>query len=169
MKRLIYLIKWLPFALVVLMVLHCLLLMCGIYSNFLAHNGVSPLLYVVMLVLSYKLDFCCFHRLALHYDLAVWCFCWLRDYGILDDFLTPLRVVILSVGIVIISVTLTSKYYGKRCGGQHNSSHILASQCVFRQTMERIGCYQGFPSRSYWNDWNAPSSNQQPAIDRAWR
>lgn len=85
--------------------------------QFLAHNGVSPLLYVVMLVLSYKLDFCCFHRLALHYDLAVWCFCWLRDYGILDDFLTPLRVVILSIGIVIISVTLTSKYYGKRCGG----------------------------------------------------
>ena len=65
MKRLIFLIKWLPFALVVLMVLHCLLLLCGIYSNFLAHNGVSPLLYVVMLVLSYKLDFCCFHRLAL--------------------------------------------------------------------------------------------------------
>ena len=107
MKRLIYLIKWLPFALVVLMVLHCLLLLCGIHSNFLAHNGVSPLLYVVMLVLSYKLDFCCFHRLALHYDLAVWCFCWLRDYGILDGFLTPLRVVILSVGIVIISITLT--------------------------------------------------------------
>ena len=48
MKRLIYLIKWLPFALVVLMVLHCLLLLCGIHSNFLAHNGVSPLLYVVM-------------------------------------------------------------------------------------------------------------------------
>ena len=61
MKRLVYLIKWLPFALVVLMVLHCLLLLCGIHSNFLAHNGVSPLLYVVMLVLSYKLDFCCFH------------------------------------------------------------------------------------------------------------
>lgn len=40
MKRLIHLIKWLPFALVVLMVLHCLLLLCGIYSNFLAHNGV---------------------------------------------------------------------------------------------------------------------------------
>ena len=116
MKRLIYLIKWLPFALVVLMVLHCLLLMCGIHSNFLAHNGVSPLLYVVMLVLSYKLDFCCFHRLALHYDLAVWCFCWLRDYGILDNILTPLRVVIFSIGIVIISVTLTSKHYGKRCG-----------------------------------------------------
>lgn len=53
MKRLIHLIKWLPFALVVLMVLHCLLLLCGIHSNFLAHNGVSPLLYVVMLVLSY--------------------------------------------------------------------------------------------------------------------
>ena len=48
MKRLIYLIKWLPFALVVLMVLHCLLLLCGIHSNFLAHNGVSPLLYVVI-------------------------------------------------------------------------------------------------------------------------
>ena len=75
MKRLIFLIKWLPFALVVLMVLHCLLLLCGIYSNFLAHNGVSPLLYIVMLVLSYKLDFCCFHRLALHYDLAARCFC----------------------------------------------------------------------------------------------
>lgn len=115
MKKLIFLIKWLPHTLMLLMVLHCVLLLCGIESNFLAHVGVSPLLYVVMLVLSYKLDFCIFHRLALHYDLVVWCFCWLKDYGILNGILTPLRVCALSVGIVIMTINLTSVYYEKRC------------------------------------------------------
>lgn len=115
MKRLIFLIKWLPHFLMLLMVLHCVLLLCGIDSNFLSHVGVSPLLYVVMLVLSYKLDFCIFHRLALHYDLIVWCCCWLKDYGILDSFITPLRVFALSVGIIILSINITSLYYEKWC------------------------------------------------------
>lgn len=115
-KRLIWLIKWTPHTLLALMVLHCTLLLCGVDSELLAHIGVSPLLYVVMLVLSYKLEFCGFHRLALHYDLAVWCLCWLREYGVLDDCLTPLRVIMLCVGVAIITITATVMRYEKRCG-----------------------------------------------------
>ena len=115
-KRLIWLIKWTPHTLLALMVLHCVLLLSGVNSTLLAHIGVSPLLYIVMLVLSYKMDFCEFHRLALHYDLAVWCFCWLRSTGWINDILTPMRIVMLCVGVVIITITATVMRYEKRCG-----------------------------------------------------
>lgn len=111
MKRLILIIKWLPFALMVLMVLHCGLLMLGIESNFLSHASVSPLLYITMMLLSYKMKFCFCHRMALTCDFVVWCFCLLRDYGLLDGMLLPMRMATFTIGIILITITL----YEKRC------------------------------------------------------
>lgn len=115
MKRLVWMIKWLPFTLMALMVLHCGFLLLGIDSNFLSHASVSPLLYIVMMVLSYKMQFCIFHRLALTYDFIVWCWCWLRDYGIIDCFLFEARLITFSIGLILITFILTAKRYEKRC------------------------------------------------------
>ena len=117
MKRLVLMIKWLPFTLMAMMVLHCGLLLLGVDSAFLSRASVSPLLYIVMMVLSYKMQFCFYHRLALTYDFLVWVWCWLKEYGILDSFLHEVRFATFAIGLVIITVILTAKRYEKRCGG----------------------------------------------------
>ena len=72
MKLILFLLKYTPFVLAALMVLHTALLLRGIDTSILNHACLSPLPYTLYMALSVKMKFCRWHRAALTYSLIVY-------------------------------------------------------------------------------------------------
>lgn len=114
MRLIIALLKYTPFVLILLMVLHCAMLLVGIDDTLLSHSNLSVLPFVLYMALSYKLGFCRWHRYALIYNFAVYILIVLRESGVIVDSLQIVRLCVMVVGVILLSMYLIVRRY-ERC------------------------------------------------------
>ena len=119
MKLILFWLKYTPFVLAALMVLHTALLLRGIDPSILNHACLSPLPYALYMALSVKMKFCRWHRAALTYSLIVYICIVAQGYNVFDYIgidLALARLVVMCAGVALLSGFLTSRIYERKRG-----------------------------------------------------
>lgn len=112
-------LRYTPFLLTLLMIIHTALLLRGIDMSVLNHACLSPLPYALYMALSIKMKFCVFHRLALTYTLIIYLCIMAQDYNAFDAVginVQSARIVMLIAGVILLSVFFTIKIYERKRG-----------------------------------------------------
>ena len=127
MRFILFLLRYTPFVLTLLMIVHTALLLRGIDCSVLNHACLSPLPYALYMALSVKMKFCVFHRLALTYTFVLYICITLQSYNAFDAVginLQSARLVMLIVGVILLTAFFTIKFYewkrGIKCGACRN-------------------------------------------------
>ena len=112
-------LRYTPFVLTLLMIIHTALLLRGIDTSVLNHACLTPLPYALYMALSIKMKFCVFHRLALTYTLIIYLCIMAQDYNAFDAVginVQSARIVMLIAGVILLSVFFTIKIYERKRG-----------------------------------------------------
>lgn len=119
MRFILFLLRYTPFVLTLLMIIHTALLLRGIDCSVLNHACLSPLPYALYMALSVKMKFCVFHRLALTYTLIIYLCIMAQDYNAFDAVgmnVQSARIVMLIAGVILLSVFFTINIYERKRG-----------------------------------------------------
>ena len=119
MRFILFLLRYTPFVLTLLMIIHTALLLRGIDTSVLNHACLTPLPYALYMALSIKMKFCVFHRLALTYTLIIYLCIMAQDYNAFDAVginVQSARIVMLIAGVILLSVFFTIKIYERKRG-----------------------------------------------------
>lgn len=101
-----------PVLVAVVMVVHCVLLMCGMKLLLVSFAFGHGLYYFVLaLMLSYCYDYSALHRLFCIYDYVVSGCIWWQDKVGFGTILPAVRVLVIAVGVAAIAVTY--RRYGR--------------------------------------------------------
>lgn len=112
-------LRYTPFVLTLLMVVHTALLLRGIDCSVLNHACLSPLPYALYMALSVKMKFCVFHRLALTYTFILYLCITLQSYNAFDAMdieVQSARLVMLILGVMLLSIFFTIRFYERKRG-----------------------------------------------------
>ena len=117
MKLILILLKYTPFVLTAMMIIHCALLLSGVDAGVLSHAALSPLTYTLYMALSIKMRFCVYHRIALSYVFAMYLCIVVQGYGVFSvigiEVMTA-RLVMLIVGVSVLASYITKKVYDRK-------------------------------------------------------
>ena len=119
MRFILFLLRYTPFVLTLLMIIHTALLLRGIDTSVLNHACLSPLPYALYMALSIKMKFCVFHRLALTYTFIIYLCIMAQGYNAFDAVginVQSARLVMLILGVILLSVFFTIKIYERKRG-----------------------------------------------------
>lgn len=119
MRFILFLLRYTPFVLTLLMIIHTALLLRGIDTSVLNHACLSPLPYALYMALSVKMKFCVFHRLALTYTFIIYLCIMAQGYNAFEAVginVQSARLVMLILGVVLLSVFFTIKGYERKRG-----------------------------------------------------
>lgn len=117
MRLILFLLRYTPFVLTLLMIVHTGLLLRGIDCSVLNHACLSPLPYALYMALSIKMKFCVFHRLALTYTFMLYLCITLQSHNAFEAVginVQSARLVMLIVGVVLLTVFFTIKIYERK-------------------------------------------------------
>ncbi len=117
MRFILFLLRYTPFVLTLLMIVHTGLLLRGIDCSVLNHACLSPLPYALYMALSVKMKFCVFHRLALTYTFVLYLCITMQSYNAFAAMgidVQSARLVMLIVGVILLTAFLTIKSYERK-------------------------------------------------------
>ena len=119
MRFILFLLRYTPFVLTLLMIIHTALLLRGIDCSMLNHACLSPLPYALYMALSVKMRFCVFHRLALTYTFAIYLCIMAQDYNAFTAVgidVQDARLVMLILGVMLLPIFFTIRFYERKRG-----------------------------------------------------